>query len=75
MYEWDAVLKKSGVFFLDGGVLDDPVGGAADGLIALHHRDVHTGLDLFEGLPLRNGMALATRFTNTGRLSAISPVR
>ncbi len=27
------------------------------------------------GDPLRNGIALATRFTNTGRLSAISPVR
>ena len=50
MYEWNAILKKSGVFFLNGGVLNDPVGSAADGLIALNHRDVHTGLDLFEGL-------------------------
>ena len=50
LYEWNAILKKSGVFFLNGGVLNDPVGSAADGLIALNHRDVHTGLDLFEGL-------------------------
>ena len=35
------------LLFFDGGVLDHPVGGAADGLAALHGGDVGVGLDLF----------------------------
>ena len=31
-------------------MLDDPIGGAADGFVALHQGNVHIGLDLFEGL-------------------------
>ena len=36
------------LLFFDGGVLDHPVGGAADGLAALHGGDVGVGLDLFQ---------------------------
>ena len=41
---------KNELLFLDGRMLDDPIGGAADGFVALHQGDIHIGLDLFEGL-------------------------
>ena len=38
------------LFFLNGGVLDDVIGSAADALVAAHGLHVGGSLDLLEGL-------------------------